>query len=449
MSLAVLATAVAAGVVWWAWGRGHERAGPPTCSGCNVVLISVDTLGASHLGCYGYERNTAPNTCAFFEEGLRFERALSQSSWTAPAHASMLTGLAPGRHGVAYGPLIPRLAGLPTLFSVLEDEGYLTAAYHGGAYVTPVIDPAQVDMTGRLQLRDDLPGLLDDVLIRRSAEQPFFLFVHGFDVHTPYAPADNRFLPGDPELDAAARANRFCSYADRPDQSRFLEPGSVPQEPGTQRYLESLYDSEVREVDESLGAFFRKLEDRGLLEDTIVILTSDHGEEFWEHGSCEHVKTVYNELIHVPLFLRAPGLSPGTVGAPVPASLSVLPTVLDLLGLDASELGLDGVSLLAEPPDHVVSEAQFHYDGRHLRRYALVGDGHKLIVDLDAGRVELYDLETDWTEQDDIALERPEIVARLAEVLSRHLEALQPAAQHPGALDDETMQQLRELGYVR
>jgi arylsulfatase A-like enzyme len=420
----------------------------PLCAGCNVVLISVDTLGAAHLGCYGYERDTAPNVCAFFERGLRFDRALSQSSWTAPAHASMLTGLTPARHGVAYGPLIPRLRGVPTLFSVLRSEGYLTAAYHGGAYVNPVIDPAQVDVTGRLQLRGDLPSLLDDVLIRRSTDQPFFLFVHGFDVHTPYAPARNRFLPTDSELDAAASSNRFCSYADRPDRSRFLDPASVPREPATQRYLEALYDSEILEVDESLGEFFQKLESRGLLEDTIVILTSDHGEEFFEHGSCEHIKTVYNELIHVPLFVRAPGLTPRSVDTPVAASVSILPTLLDLLGLERPGLDLDGASLLAEPPSHVVSEAQFHYDGRHLRRYALIGEGHKLIADLEAGGVELYDLEADWQEQNDVADERPAIVARLAKALASHLEGVIPAVQHPGALGDETLQQLRELGYI-
>jgi arylsulfatase A-like enzyme len=330
----------------------------------------------------------------------------------------------------------------------LKDEGYLTAAYHGGAYVNPVIDPAQLDVMGRIRLRSDLPSLLDEILIRRSAAQPFFLFAHGFDVHTPYAPSRNRFLAMDAELDAAARSNRFCSYADRPDRSRFLEPASVPREPNTQHYLESLYDSEILEVDESLGAFFQKLESRDLLEDTIVILTSDHGEEFWEHGSCEHVKTVYNELIHVPLFVRAPGLAPGSVGAPVAASVSILPTLLDLLGVDPEGLDLDGASLLAEPPSHVVSEAQFHYDGHHLRRYALIGEGHKLIADLGTGNVELYDLEADWKEQDDVADERPEIVVRLAKALSDHLEGTAPAVQHPGALGDETLQQLRELGYV-
>jgi arylsulfatase A-like enzyme len=412
------------------------------------VLISVDTLGAKHLGCYGYDRDTAPNVCAFFEEGLRFERALSQSSWTAPAHASMLTGLAPARHGVVVGPLIPRLQGLPTLFSVLREAGYFTAAFHGGAYLNPVIDPAEVDLVDQLSLRGDLPSRLDDVLLRRSAKQPFFLFVHGFDVHTPYAPARNRFLEPDPELDAAARDHRFCRYTDREDRSRVLDPASVPAEPRTRRYLESLYDSEVLEVDASLGAFFEKLAERDLLERSIVILTSDHGEEFWEHGSCEHVKTVYNELLHVPLLLRAPGLRAGSVASPVAASVSLLPTVLDLLGLGAAGLSLDGVSLFEESPAYVSSEAQFHYDGRHLRRYALVGEGHKLIADPEAGRVELYDLEADWQEQHDLASARPEIVARLARALADELEGAPAARQHPGALDDETLGQLRELGYI-
>ncbi len=146
--------------------------------------------------------------------------------------------------------------------------------------------------------------------------------------------------------------------------------------------------------------------------------------------------------------LHAPGLTPGSVDTPVAASLSILPTLLDLLGVDPSGLDLDGASLLAEPPSHIVSEARFHYDGRHLRRYALIGEGHKLIADLEAGDIELYDLEADWQEQNDLADERPEIVARLAKALSSHLEAVPPAVQHPGALGGETLQQLRELGYI-
>ncbi|MGB5220636.1 MAG: sulfatase-like hydrolase/transferase, partial [Polyangiales bacterium] len=101
------------------------------CPGCNVILISIDTLRADHLSCYGYERDTTPEICSFFADGIRFENAYSQSSWTAPAHGSMFTGLLPARHGVTYGPLIPTLTGHPTIFELLHDQGYFTAALHG------------------------------------------------------------------------------------------------------------------------------------------------------------------------------------------------------------------------------------------------------------------------------------------------------------------------------
>ena len=138
------------------------------CQDCNVILISIDTLRADHMSCYGYERDTTREICSFFSDGIRFENAYSQSSWTAPAHASMFTGLLPALHGVTYGPLIPTLTGHPTIFELLHDEGYFTAALYGGGYVNPVMPSSHVDFKRVVELRQDL----GKHLLRSAAATP-------------------------------------------------------------------------------------------------------------------------------------------------------------------------------------------------------------------------------------------------------------------------------------
>ena len=426
--------------------RSESRSPSASCADCNVILISIDTLRADHLSCYGYDKPTTPEICAFFANGMRFERAYSQSSWTAPAHASMFTGLYPARHGVTYGPMIPLLRGHTTIFEHVRQHGYFTIALHGGGYVSPVMPNDHLDFERIVELRQDLVGHVEDALRDNAGETPFFLFLHGYDVHTPYAPERNYFADPRPEIDDKARNNAYCRYEDAEDGSRFLAPASIPSDVGTQRYLESLYDSELREVDRSLGRLFRHLEGRGLLERTLVILTSDHGEEFWDHGSCEHVKTVYNELIHVPLFVRGLGIDAGSESRPVAASIDIAPTITEVLGVPS--LGsIDGRTLFETEAREIFSEAQFHYGSTHLRRYAAVAGSRKLIRNVNRDVRELYDLATDPGEQNDI-LEIEAAPDDLESILQGYIEEGAPVEQHEGELDPQTLEQLRQLGYI-
>lgn len=423
---------------------GGSAGGP--CTDCSVILISIDTLRADHLSCYGYERQTSPEICAFFASGRRFARAYSQSSWTAPAHGSIFTGLYPGRHGVTYGPMIPRLRGHRTIFEHLRESGYFTIALHGAGYVNPVLPREAIDFDRVIELRQDLVGHFEAALRANADGRPFFLFLHGYDVHTPYAPRRNYFLEPRPEIDEAARDNAFCRYEDAEDRSRFLDPSSIPSDPETQRYLESLYDSEIAEVDASLARLFRHLEARGILDRTLVILTSDHGEEFWEHGSCEHVKTVYNELIHVPLFVRGPGVEPGIHEEPVAASIDIAPTITERLGVPPLE-SIDGRSLFQKGPREIFSEAQFHYDSTHLRKYSVVSGPTKVILDMNRDARELYDLGADPGERENLqgTTAPPE---SLMLGLDSYVARSAPVEQRSGELDQQTLEQLRELGYI-
>jgi arylsulfatase A-like enzyme len=377
-----------------------------------------------------------------------FTQAISQSGWTAPAHASMFTGLYPGKHGVSYGPRIPRLTGHDTIFNLLRSHGYYAIALHGGGYIRPVIDRLDLDVDRRAELRGDLIALFDEALAGNAESQPFFLFLHGYDMHTPYAPQTNYFLPVNRELSARARQNEFCRYEDLPDRSRRLRPDSVPADREVQQYVEALYDSEIREVDASLGRFFEYLEQSGLLDETIVILTSDHGEEFWDHGSCEHVKTVYNELLRVPLFLRIPGSPAQIQRAPVAASISILPTVLDAISLPIPS-GLDGKSLLDRDPRMIFSESQFHYDGEHRRHFSVVKDDLKLILDSNQGTAALYDLEADRRERQNlIGTPREPDVQALRFALDAFIARDTTDVESLSELDEQTLRELRELGYI-
>jgi arylsulfatase A-like enzyme len=428
--------------------EGANAVQHPECHGCNVILISVDTLRADHLSCYDYERTTSPEICKFFSSGIMFTQAISQSGWTAPAHASMFTGLYPGKHGVSYGPRIPRLTGHDTIFSLLRSQGYYAVALHGGGYVRPVIDRSDLDVDRRAELRSDLAALFDEALVGNTESKPFFLFLHGYDMHTPYSPRSNYFLPVNRELSARASQNEFCRYEDLPDRSRRLRPDSVPENREVQQYIEALYDSEIREVDESLGRFFEHLQQSGLLDDTIVILTSDHGEEFWDHGSCEHVKTVYNELLRVPLFLRIPASPARIQRSPVAASISILPTVLDALALPIPS-GLDGESLLDANPRMIFSESQFHYDGEHRRHFSVVKDNLKLMLDPNHGTAELYDLDADRRERQNLlgTPEEPDIPS-LRFALDAFIARDTTDTESSVELDEQTLRELRELGYI-
>jgi arylsulfatase A-like enzyme len=222
----------------------------------------------------------------------------------------------------------------------------------------------------------------------------------------------------------------------------------VPESREVQQYIEALYDSEIREVDASLGRFFAHLEQSGLLDDTIVILTSDHGEEFWDHGSCEHVKTVYNELLRVPLFLRIPGSPARISDSSVAASIGILPTVLDALALPIPA-GIDGKSLLDGDSRLIFSESQFHYDGEHRRQYSVVKDGFKLMLDANRGTAELYDLKADRSEKQNLLGTAGEPDVRsLRFALDAFIARDSIDTESAVEMDEQTLRELRELGYL-
>lgn len=437
------------------------RAAPATRA--NVLIYLIDTLRADHLGVYGYHAPTSPNIDAFAGDATRFERALAQSSWTRPAVASLFTGLDPRSHGVVR-PDSVLSEGIPALAGLLRDAGYATHAVVTNGNLAPAFGFGrgfdeyrylrEVGPPEMHRLSDRVGEVALGWLGERRDDRPFLLYLHTTDPHAPYAPrapqrrqfaADVR----DPELGSVPMFRR-------------LQEGEWPH-PDVNRQMAALYDAEIAFNDASFGSLLAGLRELDLYDPTLIVLLSDHGEAFADHGSWQHGNTLYEELTSVPLVIRLPsGRGAGrVVGEPV-RQIDVLPTLLDALGI-AAPTGLQGRSLLP-----LFSDRPLFSDGRrgapdvpafaHLARsrgqWESVVQGHYKLIRTRAskggsGRLLLFDLDTDPAERRDLSEERPVWRGYLESQLRR--QALLPdASGEPRAaeLDPELRQRLEALGYL-
>lgn len=394
----------------------------------NVIVIIIDTLGAKHLGLYGYSRDTTPVIDAFARGGVVFENCLSQSSWTKTSVPSMITGTYPVYHQVM-GAHDSLHRSLHTWAEVMGERGYRTAAFQSNPWLMPRFGFAQGFDEYHYQSYEKTGADIEteNVLewLRKNSRRRFFLYVHYMDVHSPYDPP--------------ARFRKFGDEA------------------------VDLYDGEIRFVDSMIGFLLEELESLELRKETIIVIASDHGEEFAQHGGHGHGKTLYQEVIHVPLILVAPQLADlsGRRIVPFVGNIDVMPTVLDLVGIESARYSqIQGRSLLPLLQNGNVGNAPVFSEVEPLksrtRILSLVTEhGIKLIVkgDEDATlREELYDLRADRSEQANLA-ERPSAPTD-AEELQQLIEAYRALTTdltreaEELALDDETRRRLQALGYL-
>lgn len=428
----------------------------PSCPDCNIVLISVDTLRADHVGAYGYPRPVTPNIDALARRGVVFDNAVAQSSWTRPAHMSIFTGLFPREHGFLSLRDTRRLdPGVPTIASVLSGHGWKTAGFSGGVNMSASFGFNQgfdVYRNNGKFFRDNFEDAR--FWLDRNQQNRFFLFFHGYDAHTPYR--------GD-AIDRSA-----IGLATRPP--RFpMRKACRKQRPS--RKLAAFvneYDAAIHRADRYVGKLIADLERRGLMGRTIVVLLSDHGEEFLEHGRCFHLATLHREVLHVPLILVAPGLAPRHVPELVSASVTVAPTLMDLAGISPHPFGdrslVPTAVGLGVTEGGVVSETEkARANGGDGLVRALSREDLKLIDWPTAGRSELYDVRADAREQQPLGETATE-KARLLREMARWTETHPPrfegrrrtrasSSRPPASPDDEQElrkreQQLRSLGYA-
>jgi arylsulfatase A-like enzyme len=417
----------------------------------HLVVVSLDTLRADRLGLYGYARATSPTLERFAEHAFVFENAVAPANATTASHHALFQSRSAG------AALAARDAA-PTLAQMLSQHGFRTAAFTGGGTLSRAAGFARGfdrwDEHGP-ELAQSLSGALDflDEAARRDGRA--YLFVHCFDVHLPYDPPppyDTLFAPdyrgsvtGRASLPLLRGVRRIFEQAQRPDPPRL--------DAADRAKISALYDGEIARTDATLASLFARLDAPDLRGDTLVVILSDHGEEFWDHGSVLHAHTLYQELLHVPLLLRVPAEEPEARRIAQRVSLvDVVPTLLELLALPAPP-GLSGRSLVpllrgeAAPSQPVFAEG-FAFDAR---LQAVIDGDWKLIRDLRTGALALYDLAADPGEQRDLAASRPEERERLRALLDAEFGGGHPAQDPlalPAPLEPETRERLRALGYL-
>ena len=360
------------------------------CPGCNVILISMDTVRADHVGAYGYsQRPTTPNLDAFAAQAAVFEHAVSQSSWTLPAHGAMMTGLYPGRLGVTHYPAQRRLPNdVPMLAEVLRRAGYATAGFTGGGFVSRHFGFDRGFDTYASEGRR-FEHNIDEALgwLVQNEKRKFFLFLHGYDAHRPYFShqVDKQAVGVRPQT---AAKKGFCDnrHRERPSDRQL-------------KAILGYYDASIRMGDRFVGRVLDLVRERGLMDNTVILITADHGEEFFDHGNCDHVRFLYQEIVHVPYLLHVPRATEKGRRIPdvVPASISVAQTLLDAVGVEHDMPGVSLIPLVKGKNDlfgAVFSEADSEIGalGSRGATIAMTGGRYKLISYLEEGSDEGYDL---------------------------------------------------------
>lgn len=449
------------------WGDPSIYVGA-TKRGPNLILISLDTLRADHLPSYGYERETAPFIEArLARRGVLFERATTSASTTGPSHITLFTSLQPSVHRLVENSATKTLPrGVTTLAEAFRAAGFATGAVtENGAIAFGTGIERGFSSYREVSSERGLMGLGDIEStvahgrrwLERNRDKRSFLFLHSYQVHTPYEPP-----------------KRYRDMFPEPIPGREAHPQIPPD------WHPDLYDREIRFADDALAAFFEALEAQGLLEDSFVVVTSDHGEAFLEHDYLAHGAGLHQEILHVPLFFTGPGLPPG---ARVDASVGLvdlMPTLLELLGVDPVE-GLMGRSFAplvrGRAPDRAWSDrpmfseawrtarvgansrAQLRYSEIAQPSYAVRRGDRKLIRYRDGSgfRYAYYDLANDPDERQNLYSSDPTAAQDLRSLIEDYVveaELLQQgltrdSANAPPPLDPEREERLRALGYLQ
>ena len=433
----------------------------PEDQGEVVLVLLIDTLRRDALGCYGLEGADTPRIDALASEGVRFDQAISASGWTLPSVASLLTGTWPTLHKATgkITRMTPITEDLPVASEVFAAAGYETLGFVNAAFLSPLLGLGRgFDLFDHRHAYNKEIRRADETVdaalgaIHERPGQKLFVLVHLFDAHLDYdAPEPYRyeFTEGrvDPPAPLAMQTVRAL--------------GDSPSEADAE-YVRGLYQGEVAFIDRAVGRLVDGLQELGVWDRTTFVLTSDHGEEFWDHDGFEHGHTLYDELIRVPLLVRLPGAE--EAGRVVPDQvrvLDVMPTLFDRAGLEtpSSFAGRSFEPLLhgaADEPRIAFSQGTLYGSDKLSWRT----EKYHLILDRAENAVrpyELYDWTLDPSEQQDLVQSEPELARQLLEQLrafhgdleerARFISTPELQSVHPKRIE-KYLKSIESLGYT-
>ena len=437
----------------------------------NVLLVVIDTLREDRV--YGEQNGVPvmPNLRAFAEESLQFSNAAAQCTWTRPSVASIFTSLYFDVHKVFFSgdeshPEVPVQGILPksveTLPEYLKNAGYTTWALQTNVNLHEDFGFARGFDEYHYGSHDPLASVVTDIALEkaRKLHDPFFMYVHFMDPHKPYkAPKEvGQVFGPDPRLDDSDRVKVEESVPYTADQVHFFFGETDKREYGPmsetgREAVRRLYDIECRFMDEHLGRLLDEIQAQH--PNTLIIVVSDHGEEFWEHGSLGHGTGMYAEQLDIPLLIHGPGIEPGVVDTLIEA-LDILPTISAYLGLEPNPIW-QGRNILN--PERLEERPAFSktlgvWPGSLMGTETVIQGRFKLIHKIRKGKMELYDVLADPGDLIDLASDRPELVRELSALLQEHAEQnaslveLYEIEDLETTLDEETIDRLRQLGYL-
>ena len=430
----------------------------------NIILIIIDTLRSDHLGCYGYRRSTSPAMDAIAAEGVRFDQAISAASWTTPAVMSMFTSLPSSLHQAVLGSTaLPE--GMTTLAAELKKGGYQTAAIVVNPYTSSkfgfnrgfdLYDDNSIQLAAGLGDLDLYNNSVSDKVTQyavkwlkssRRSDRPFFLHVFYFDPHYDYmppSPYDGMFT--DPD------------YCGGQDGSKITTLEGKPLSNADKEQILGLYDGEIRFTDDLIKVLIDTLRNMNLLTNTLLVITADHGDEFWEHDGVGHGRTLYDELLRVPLIIHWPNeIKPKQVVTRQVSLIDLMPTILDMVGLPIPSQcrGQSLVSLFKSSSSRTFTERPvFAETESKISLKCIRTPSQKLIEYIKDKTFEAYDMDNDPFECDDLAL-MPQyagfqlLLTAYEDWKKRNAEF--NATNHPAQtikIDPQLMKQLKSLGYA-
>lgn len=454
---------------------GCSSPGSSDAARYNLIVVLIDTLRVDHVGAYGYERDTTPNIDRLASRGTLFDWTIAQSNWTVPATATIFTSLHSSQHGARIEGETKDLGSTPPndlrtavepMAALLDRNGFRTGLFSANPFLTGRLRHGFETAVVR---RNEARALTDEVLdwLRRDPGRPFFAHLQYMDLHHPLAPPEPYFS----YFDAGKGAGERTAAHSRWGFGKLREGAEDPEFQRFRAHKIALYDGALRYVDAQVGRLVKGLEELGILDQTLLVLTSDHGEEFWDHISIErrlggdprgiwgigHGHSMFQELLHIPLIFHGPRVAADRRVSCPARQLDVLPTIVELLGVPEPKHEMAGLSLVAylqaerwptcvEVPQVASAPAY----GPSMS--AIIWKQRKLIVRGDGVEL-LYDLRADPKERTNLAEGLPDVVAGLRRILEIERQGAASSVAEPEKADrieydSETERQLRALGYL-